>query len=259
MINAILWGCARGGPWRHLPERFGPWKTCHERLRRWTADGTWDRILSGAQVPDDGTSIQWTIRIDSSFVRAHQHAAGARKKEGSPTSGATPGAQDGEAVGRSRGGLSTKIHLAVDGRGPPLSILLTAGQADNHSSWRCWTRSPSTSRDRAGPAASRRTDRGQGIRLRLHKTRPAIAGDPARITERSDQVARRTAKSSAGGRPPAFDRAIYRKRNVVERCLNRLKQWRDLATRYAKRAFSTRPASSSSPPSSGFHDRQDRS
>ncbi|MEU4678351.1 transposase, partial [Micromonospora sp. NPDC023737] len=56
------------------------------------------------------------------------------------------------------------------------------------------------------------------------------------IPERSDQVARRTAKGSTGGRPPAFDKATYRKRNVVERCFNRLKQWRDLATRYAKRA-----------------------
>jgi transposase len=55
------------------------------------------------------------------------------------------------------------------------------------------------------------------------------------IPERSDQVAHRAAKGSAGGRPPAFDRVIY-KRNVVERCFNRLKQWRDLATRYAKRA-----------------------
>lgn len=56
------------------------------------------------------------------------------------------------------------------------------------------------------------------------------------IPERSDQVARRAAKGSAGGRPPAFDRPLYKHRNVVERCFNRLKQWRDLATRYAKRA-----------------------
>ncbi|GGR87131.1 IS5 family transposase [Micromonospora fulviviridis] len=56
------------------------------------------------------------------------------------------------------------------------------------------------------------------------------------IPERSDQVDRRAAKGSAGGRPPAFDKQVYRKRNFVERCFNRLKQWRDLATRYAKRA-----------------------
>jgi transposase len=56
------------------------------------------------------------------------------------------------------------------------------------------------------------------------------------IPERSDQVARRAAKGSHGGRPLAFDKQIYRQRNVVERCFNRFKQWRDLATRYAKRA-----------------------
>ncbi len=56
------------------------------------------------------------------------------------------------------------------------------------------------------------------------------------IPERTDQIARRAAKRNAGGRPPAFDRHVYRQRNVVERCFNRLKQWRDLATRYAKRA-----------------------
>ena len=80
VINGILWQLRTGAPWRDLPERYGPWKTCHERLRRWTADGTWDRILAAAQVHDDGTPVQWTISIDSSIVRAHQHAAGARKK-----------------------------------------------------------------------------------------------------------------------------------------------------------------------------------
>lgn len=54
--------------------------------------------------------------------------------------------------------------------------------------------------------------------------------------ERDDQIARRTAKGSRGGRPPAFDAELYKQRNVVERCFNRLKQFRDLATRYAKRA-----------------------
>lgn len=54
--------------------------------------------------------------------------------------------------------------------------------------------------------------------------------------ERIDQVQARTAKGSRGGRPPAFDLETYKRRNVVERCFNRLKQFRDLATRYAKRA-----------------------
>jgi transposase len=75
----------------------------------------------------------------------------------------------------------------------------------------------------------------------------AYAHDPTRrglrrrgiahtIPERADQIARRAAKGSQGGRPPNFDGEVYRQRNVVERCFNRFKQWRALATRYAKRA-----------------------
>ena len=64
-----------------LPERYGPWKTCtSERPRRWTADGTWDRILAAAQVRDDDQLVQWGISVDSSVVRAYQHAAGARER-----------------------------------------------------------------------------------------------------------------------------------------------------------------------------------
>jgi transposase len=69
-------------------------------------------------------------------------------------------------------------------------------------------------------------------------TRQALRERGIRFTcpERSDQATRRAAKGSQGGRPPAFDPQLYKQRNVVERCFNRLKQFRDLATRYAKRA-----------------------
>lgn len=81
VINAILWKLRTGAPWRDLPERYGPWKTAHERLRKWTADGTWDTILQAAIVKDDAVGeVEWIISIDSTVVRAHQHAAGARKK-----------------------------------------------------------------------------------------------------------------------------------------------------------------------------------
>jgi transposase len=80
VINAILWQARTGAPWRDLPERYGPWKTAHERLRKWTADGTWDRILAHVQVHNDGALVEWTVHVDSTSVRAHQHAAGARKR-----------------------------------------------------------------------------------------------------------------------------------------------------------------------------------
>ena len=90
VINAILWKLRTGAPWRDLPERYGPWKTAHERLRRWSADGTWERILDAAVVKDDSVGVvEWVISVDSSHVRAHQHAAGARKKGDAPASGSS--------------------------------------------------------------------------------------------------------------------------------------------------------------------------
>jgi len=88
VINAILWKVRTGAPWRDLPERYGPWKTAHERLRLWTKDGTWDRILAEVIVKDDSVGeVEWVISVDSSVVRAHQHAGGARKKgDAHPTS-----------------------------------------------------------------------------------------------------------------------------------------------------------------------------
>jgi transposase len=88
-LNAIVWKLRTGAPWRDIPDRYGSWKTAHERLRRWSADGTWDRILEHVQVHDDAVGeIEWTFHVDSTIVRAHQHAAGARKpgtaKKGAP-------------------------------------------------------------------------------------------------------------------------------------------------------------------------------
>jgi transposase len=81
VINGILWKLRTGAPWRDLPERYGPWKTCHERLRVWTFDGTWEKVLAAAQVKDDSVgAVEWMVSIDSTVARAHQHAAGARKR-----------------------------------------------------------------------------------------------------------------------------------------------------------------------------------
>ena len=92
--------------------------------------------------------------IDSSAVRAHQHAAGARKKGGSRCEWVEALAIEGAGLGRSRGGLTSKIHLAVDGRGLPMSILITPGQAgDNPNCCRCSTRSASPEPGEAGPAS----------------------------------------------------------------------------------------------------------
>jgi transposase len=147
-------------------------------------------------------------------------------------------ATNGEALGRSRGGLSTKIHLAVDGRGRPLSILLTPGQAgDNPQLFNVLD--AIAVHDGGGGRPRKRPDMLIADKGYAHdSTRTALRRRGIRhtIPERDDQIARRAAKGSTGGRPPVFDKLVYRRRNVVERCFNRLKHWRDLATRYAKRA-----------------------
>lgn len=79
VIDGILHRVRTGVQWRDLPERFGPWKTVYERHRLWSADGTWERLLQQVQAEADAAGeIDWDISVDSTIVRAHQHAAGAR-------------------------------------------------------------------------------------------------------------------------------------------------------------------------------------
>jgi transposase len=82
VINGVLWKLRTGSPWRDLPEeRYGPWQTCHGRLVRWRRDGTWDRLLSHAQTKSDAVGeVEWEVSVDATVARAHQHAAGARRR-----------------------------------------------------------------------------------------------------------------------------------------------------------------------------------
>ncbi|WP_435847893.1 IS5 family transposase [Streptomyces fradiae] len=241
VINGVLWRLRTGAPWRDLPERYGPWQTVYERFVRWEADGTWARLLEQAQVRDDSVgAVEWTVSVDSTISRAHQHAAGARKK--GPAAGdeledpARPSA--GQALGRSRGGLTTKLHLACDGRGLPLAVVVTPGNVNDSTVFDTVMdelRVPRTGagRPRLRPDAvvADKAYSSRAIRQSLRRR-----GIRAVIPERADQKANRLRRGKAGGRPPAFDRELYRARNVVERCFNRLKQFRAIATRFDKLA-----------------------
>lgn len=81
-INAVVWIAKTGAPWRDLPERFGPWNSTYRRFRRWSQSGRWQRIFEALQEPD----LEW-LMIDSTTVRAHQHASGQK-------GGLTPTASD---------------------------------------------------------------------------------------------------------------------------------------------------------------------
>lgn len=76
-VDAVLYVAATGAPWRDLPERFGRWNSVWRRHARWAESGVWGRVLAALRDRDDSTLV-----LDSTVVRAHPHAAGARKKAG---------------------------------------------------------------------------------------------------------------------------------------------------------------------------------
>ena len=136
------------------------------------------------------------------------------------------------AIGRSRGGLTTKVHALTDELCSPTTLLLSAGQAgDNPHLWPLLQARREASREKfrllADKAYSHDSTRAELRRLKI----------PHTIPERSDQIARRKAKGSSGGRPPAFQGRIYKHRNTVERGFSRLKHWRGISTRYDKYAL----------------------
>jgi transposase len=112
-VEGVLWIVRTGSPWRDLPEAFGEWNSVFRRFSRWSEKGVWRRIFEAVSGDPD---FEYLI-VDSTIVRAHQHSCGAK------------GGARNQAIGRSRGGLTTKIHLAVRGLGCPVRFVLTAGQA----------------------------------------------------------------------------------------------------------------------------------
>ena len=81
LIDGIRWRIRAGAPWRDVPQCYGSWAAAHSLFRRWQRDGTWARILTMLQALADAAGrITWDVSVDSTIARAHQHAAGARKR-----------------------------------------------------------------------------------------------------------------------------------------------------------------------------------
>jgi transposase len=102
-VEAVLYRYRAGIPWRDLPERFGDFRVIHSRHRRWCETGVWERVF---KVLSEEADNEYAM-IDATIVRAHQHAAGGKR------------GMESQAIGRSKGGLSTKIHAQCDALGNP--------------------------------------------------------------------------------------------------------------------------------------------
>ena len=199
VLNGIFWVLRSGAPWRDLASTFGPYTTCYNRFVRWRRAGVWSRIMDALATAHDA-AVQM---IDTSIVRVHQHGAcGFRNKR--------------QSMGRSRGGLTSKIHAVVDSNGLPVRLELTAGEAhDNRLAAKLLSRLKS--------GAMLLADRGYDadwIRA-LVSEHGAWANIPPRRNRRDALC---------------FSPYLYRARNLVERFFNKIKQCRRVATRYDKLA-----------------------
>ncbi|MGQ0530981.1 MAG: IS5 family transposase [Panacagrimonas sp.] len=194
-LNAVFWILRTGAPWRDLPPDYGNWKNTHRRFCRWRDDGIWESLLEALmQEPD----YEW-LMIDASHCKVHPHAAGAR------------GGNQG--MSRTKGGFNTKIHLAVDAHGLPVRVVVTeATRADCSEA---------------------------GSLIEGLKAEHLIADkgyDSDAIVEQATQQGMKPQIPSRRNRknPRHHDKHLYRLRHLVENAFLHLKQWRGLATRYAK-------------------------
>jgi transposase len=221
-LDGILWILHTGAQWRELPGRYGEWKSVYGRFNRWSKHGLLDRILRRLHTRLDRLRrLDFDLWcVDGSSIRASRSAAGARRR-------CSDGQGEDQALGRSRGGFGTKLHLIVDGHGIPLAASISPGQA--HESKHLEPVLEAVRIQRSGRGRPR--------------CRPeALAGDKGYSYPRVRRYLRRrgikpvipTRKDRR--RNPQFDKPSYRRRNVVERCINWLKENRRIGTRYEKLA-----------------------
>lgn len=220
VINGILFVLRTGIGWADLPEDFGKYKTVYNRFRRWVKSGLWEKIVRSLiqRLLRDGEIDFELWCVDGTVIRAHRAAAGALKGEL-----ATEENAEKQALGRSRGGYTTKLHLLTDGQGIPLSVTATAGQKNE------------------GPEFENLMSQCM-INLHRRNKRPwALAGDKAYSSKAiREYIAKRdieqvipTRKNEQ--RNDSFNKTLYRNRHVVECLIGWLKEFRRIATRFEKK------------------------
>lgn len=232
IVNGILWILKTGAPWRDLPERYGKWNSVYTRFKRWRRDGTWSRILSKmlGRRDDQGKIDHDLWCIDGTIVRAARCAGGARRRNRRRPrlvgSSATELEEtDDHALGYSRGGFSTKVHLLCDSQGAVLGLYATPGQRHESRAFEPAMRRVYLPRRPGRPRWPRRLagDKGYSYpRIWRWLSRRRIE---CVIPTRKDQP-----------RVADFDKETYRKRNIIERVVGWYKECRRLLTRFEKLA-----------------------
>ena len=197
-IESIYWMCRTGAQWRELPDRYGNWNSIYKRFNSWGKKGVWKDLLDySIEEPD----LEY-IMIDATIVRAHACAAGY-------------GEQPSQALGRSRGGFSTKIHAKVDALGNPLQFIITPGQTSEI------TQAESLLKDVHNSHVI--ADRAYGslvIRKKLRERNNIEV-----IPSKSNSLA-----------PVEYDKDLYKERHIIECFFSKIKYFRRVFSRFDKSA-----------------------
>ena len=201
-IEAVFYMLRSGCQWRLLPFYYGDWRAIHKRFKFWEIRGIWKNLFEFAKKDPD---MEW-VTMDSTIVRAHACAAGYGKNS-----------QLQEALGRSSGGFSTKVHALADALGNPLKFLLTAGQ---------------------------RHDITQAKPLSENIINTTIIADTAYdANDFIESLYAKQCKSEIPSRknrkqPRSYDEYLYQERHTIECLFGKMKHFRRVFSRFDKSAKS---------------------
>lgn len=200
MVEAMVYVLRTGCPWRDLPGLYGPWSSVYTRWRRWCQSGLWAKILTALARQATGT-----LRfLDASHIKMHQDASN------------PAGGQQNQAIGRTKGGLNTKLTAWVEAAGRAVAVFLAPGQ-------------------RADVRAVQETAWPRGLRGKTVVADKGYDSDGLRAL-----LLRRGSRSCIPPRarrqdPARWHRGYYRRRHKVEKFFQRAKRHRRIGTRYEKR------------------------
>jgi transposase len=205
VLNGVLYVAEQGCKWRGLPKRFGRWHTVYMRMSRWSKAGVLDRVFEKLQVEQIVRIKLEAVSLDSTSIKVHPDGTGALKKNGP------------QSIGKSRGGWNTKVHMVAADARTAIAFALSPGNAHDAPEGRelLWElpRMP------------------EGLPMLMDK---AYEGDETRQLVLDLGMVPVVPPKSNRKDPWEYDRALYKKRNEIERLFRRLKGFRRIFSRFEK-------------------------